>query len=309
MTRKSEQPYKGSLANKVDLLLKGTTQAQTTQSLPLESITLPDYQPRQYFDPQKLSELAATISSRGILEPLLVRPLDQNRFELVAGGRRYRAAQSVGLSSVPVVILSLTDDEAIEVSLLENLQREDLNPVEETEGILRLLSKQLKLERSEVLSLLHRMRNEVKGAASRNVSAREEASIVESLFAPLGLTWKSFVETRLPLLKLPEEILSALRAGQLAYTKAIAIAKLKEPGPRKQLLEETIADNLSLSQIKEKIQQLQRVTDGESNPSEESQLKTTYQRLKKSRLWKKDPKKWKRVATLLRKIETLIEEE
>jgi ParB family transcriptional regulator, chromosome partitioning protein len=105
-------------------------------------------QPRHYFDPEKLEQLVQSIAQHGILEPLLVRPLETNQYELVAGERRYRAALKLGLSEVPVVIRQLNDEEATQLALIENLQREDLNPIEETEGILQLLAFKTRSERS-----------------------------------------------------------------------------------------------------------------------------------------------------------------
>jgi ParB family transcriptional regulator, chromosome partitioning protein len=242
---------------------------------------------------------------------LLVRQLDNGTFELIAGGRRFRAAQLAQLREVPIVILSLSDEEALEVAILENLQREDLNPVEETEGILHLLTSRLQCSKDGVISLLHRMRNEVKGQVSRNISAKPEIEIVEDVFKPLGLTWKSFVETRLPLLKLPEKILEALNKGQIEYTKAKAIASVKQEEIRNNLLAEAIKEQLSLSQIKEKIKQLNENINSEQKQKETpiNQFQQTYLRVKKSKLWEKNPKKWKRVETLLQKLEALIEEE
>ncbi|MDV7393256.1 ParB/RepB/Spo0J family partition protein, partial [Arthrospira platensis SPKY1] len=108
-------------------------------ALPIKAIKLPAQQPRRYFDPDKLAQLTESVKHNGILENLLVRPLDDNQYELVVGERRYRAAQEAGLTEVPVTIKELTDNEALQISLIENLHREDLNPVEETEGILWLL--------------------------------------------------------------------------------------------------------------------------------------------------------------------------
>ena len=303
MKRKKDRPLKSSLANKIDSLFGSSTPSQKTPALLLELIVFPAYQPRQYFESAQLEKLALSISQYGILEPLIVRKLEENQYELVAGGRRYRAAQLAKLTKVPVVILNLTDTEALEIAILENLQREDLNPVEETEGILRLLSSRLNLEESEVISLLYRMRNEVKGATSRNVSASPAAKVVEEIFSPLGITWKSFTETRLPLLKLPKEILEVLRKGKLAYTKAQVIAKVKDEQERNKLLAEAIAGNLSLSQIKEKIKQIQ---PGASFAF--SHLQLTYKRLKKAKLWETNPQKWKQVTELLNQINSLIKD-
>ena len=93
-----------------------------------------------------MQALVQSVKTDGILQPLLVRPLGEEKYELVAGERRYRAAKEVGLTEVPVIIGDLTQQQALRVALVENLQREDLNPVEETEGILQLLSHHLEYD-------------------------------------------------------------------------------------------------------------------------------------------------------------------
>ena len=312
--RKKEKPYNGSLTNKVDLLFGSSPSneqvSQSTQEISLSSIILPDYQPRQYFDEDKLNKLAQTIEKHGIIEPLLVRPTSSNngqKFELVAGGRRYRAAKIAKLTTAPVVILNLSDEEALEIAILENLQREDLNPVEETEGILQLLSSKLELDKSQVESLLHRLHNEVKGKVTRNVSGNSESEVIEEVFSNLGITWKSFVETRLPLLKLPEEILEALKEGKLAYTKAVAISKVKDEGKRQDLLTEAIEESLSLSQIKERIRAI-KDSDSATPVSPRSEFDATTKKLRAAKLWE-NPKKWKKAKALLDKLEALLEEQ
>lgn len=306
--RKQDRPYQGSLASKVDLLLGNSQQLESPMELPIEKIALPKFQPRQYFDKDKLVDLTKAIEAHGILEPLLVRKTSSDAFELVAGGRRYRAAQLAGLEKVPVVVLSLTDGEALEVAILENLQREDLSPIEETEGILRLLETRLNLERAKVISLLYRMRNENMVTSRRNVSPNENSQIVETIFSHVGISPKSFVETRLPLLKLPTELLEALRSGQIAYTKAKAIASLKEEEFRSCLLNQAISQNLSLSQIKEHIKTKQSEDSNESPNSPQKTLTHTYRRLRESKLWQ-NPQKWKKAQTLLQKLEALLEED
>lgn len=96
-------------------------------------------QPRKTFNQEKLNELADSIAEHGVLQPLLVRPLASGIYQLVAGERRWRAARIAGLTEVPVVIKELSDQEAAEIALIENLQREDLNPIEEAEGLQMLI--------------------------------------------------------------------------------------------------------------------------------------------------------------------------
>ncbi|MGB3760494.1 MAG: ParB/RepB/Spo0J family partition protein, partial [Rivularia sp. (in: cyanobacteria)] len=119
----------------------------------IEVICLPDEQPRRYFDPQAMLELVESVRQHGVLQPLLVRPRSDEKYELVAGERRYRAAKEVQLAEIPVVIRELNDEEAMQLSLIENLCREDLNPVEETEGILQLLALRLSTDVANITSL------------------------------------------------------------------------------------------------------------------------------------------------------------
>lgn len=98
-------------------------------------------QPRKHFDEAALSELAESISRHGVLQPIVVRPLSDGGYQLVAGERRWRASRMAGLSEIPVVIKELSEADAAEIALVENLQREDLNPIEEAEGIQLLMSR------------------------------------------------------------------------------------------------------------------------------------------------------------------------
>ncbi len=343
---KKDKPYGSSLKNRVDALFSSSLEEKATetsiskqtsstelntdlpassaQMMSVEQIVFPDYQPRQYFDPDSLSKLAATIKAHGIVEPLIVRlknnsnphtVSDQNKnspleqYELVAGGRRYRAALSLSLQFVPVVILDLSDSESLELAILENLAREDLNPIEETEAILTLLCSRLNLEQNSVVSLLHQMRNQEKGISNRNVSVNHliEVETVQTIFEPMGLSWKSFVETRLPLLKLPEDILEPLRQGKIEYTKAKAIAKIKDEDARKELMASAIAESLSLREIKE------RIKKRSPQPQKEevfTRLDNTYKQVKKSKkLILGSTRKRKKLESLLAQLEKLLEVE
>ncbi|MFW9264177.1 ParB/RepB/Spo0J family partition protein [Nostoc sp. CALU 546] len=274
----------------------------------IDSITLPSNQPRRYFDPQKLQQLKESICTHGILEPLLVRPLEKiGQYELVAGERRYRAAKEAGLPLVPVTVRELTDAEAVQLALVENLQREDLNPVEETEGILQLLSLKLQIDVAEVTSLLYRMRNEVVGNTNQNVLISSEAQKIQAVFSELGsISWESFVTTRITLLNLPSEILEALRMGKIAYTKAQAIARLKNEGKRKALLESAITQNLSLAQIRDRLKAA--LPPKEEPQSLKQKMQEITHRFQKAKAWD-DPKKQKRLEKLLMQMETILTED
>lgn len=305
MVSKNDQPYKGK-ANLSVLFGDDEAAEFPDKLLSIGSIKLPSSQPRRYFDPQALQSLVESIKVEGILQPLLVRPIGNNKYELIAGERRYRAAKEVGLSEVPVTIRELTEQQALHIALVENLQREDLNPVEETEGILQLLSHQLECPQENVVRLLYRMQNDVQ-RMNDNVIIQPEAETVIKVFNELGrMGWESFVSNRLSLLKLPKNILEALRQGQIEYTKARAIAKVKDEDARKTLLETTITDNLSLTQIKEKIA-ASKTNVLEDKPEEalKNQIKAVLTKANKSKVWN-EPKKQKRLQKLLAELESIL---
>lgn len=110
-----------------------------TVTLPIGEIVPNRAQPRKQFDDEALAELAESIASHGVLQPLLVRPLTDGSYQLVAGERRWRASRMAGLAEVPVVVREMSDREAAELALIENLQREDLNPMEEAQGYQTLM--------------------------------------------------------------------------------------------------------------------------------------------------------------------------
>jgi len=108
-------------------------------TLPVASIRPGKYQPRTKMDQEALAELAASIQRQGLMQPVLVRPIERDRYELIAGERRWRAAQMAGLQEVPALVRDVADDAALAMSLVENIQRENLNPIEEAAGLQRLI--------------------------------------------------------------------------------------------------------------------------------------------------------------------------
>jgi ParB family chromosome partitioning protein len=108
-------------------------------TLPISAIRPGKYQPRTKMDPAALNELAASIRSKGLMQPVLVRPLERDSYELIAGERRWRAAQMAGLTEIPALVREVPDETALAMSLIENIQREDLNPMEEAAGVQRLV--------------------------------------------------------------------------------------------------------------------------------------------------------------------------
>ncbi|MBD6620918.1 ParB/RepB/Spo0J family partition protein [Komarekiella sp. 'clone 1'] len=309
ISSKKDKPYTSHLKGVAALLGENFDQnesiAGSPHNLPIALVKLPESQPRRYFDPEKLNQLSLSIQEHGILEPILVR-LQGVEYELVAGERRLRAAQMVGLEEVPVVIRDFNDQEALQISLVENLTREDLNPIEETEGILQLLSLRLKQTNNDIVSLLYRMQNEAKGKVTQNVLGSEEYTIIKAIFDTLGIiSWESFVSSRLPLLKLPQDVLNVLHQGKIEYTKAIAIARIKDAPQRIALMEAAIVESLSLVQINERIKAAQPIT---SKPiSLKDRYKQASSRLQKTSIWD-NPKKQKTLEKLLTQIESLLDE-
>ena len=111
------------------------------QYVPLDLIQRGKYQPRRDMDPTALEELAQSIKAHGVMQPIVVRPVDDEKhpYEIIAGERRFRAAQLAGLNEVPVLVREVADEHAAAMALIENIQREDLNPLEEAQGVKRLL--------------------------------------------------------------------------------------------------------------------------------------------------------------------------
>ena len=129
------------LGRGLDALLSGSDDAkgESLQSLPVERVGPGKYQPRTRMDEASLAELAESIKAQGVMQPILVRPVDGGRYEIIAGERRWRAAQRAGLKQVPALVRTVPDQAALALALIENIQREDLNPLEEAQGIGRLI--------------------------------------------------------------------------------------------------------------------------------------------------------------------------
>ena len=287
-------------------------------AVPLDQIELPPSQPRQHFDREAMQQLTTSVRQHGILQPLLVRPVGQNRYELVAGERRYRAAKEAGLLWVPAVIKELSAKEARELALLENLHREDLNAIEETEGIVQLLALTLECEVQKVPQLLYKLKHRVdKGSGEedgQNVLPKEgvqELEKVKSVFARLNrMSWESFVKTRLSLLNIPGDVLEAVRKNQLKYTKAQAIARIEDDEERGRVLSQAMAEGWSLKQIKEYLKSEKKEKTASENPSILTRVDEAYKRIKTSmktdrEMWQ-DFQKQERLEALLAEIETLL---
>jgi ParB family chromosome partitioning protein len=191
-------------------------------SCPIEDIKPSKSQPRKTFSTEKLEELAASIREKGIIQPLVVRKMG-NHFELIAGERRWRASQRAGLREVPVVIQDVSDDIAVEMALIENIQREDLNAVEEAEAYQALLEK-FSLSQEDL---------------ARRVG-KERSTVANSL----------------RLLKLPAEIKRDIVEERLTMGHARALLALDNPEQMKRGREETIGKHLTVRETESLVKRL-----------------------------------------------------
>ncbi len=182
-------------------------------SLSIASIEAHPDQPRRHFDEEALSELAASIASRGVIQPVIVRPLANGRYQLVAGERRWRAAQRAQLHEIPALIRDLEERDVMALALIENIQREDLNPVEEARAYQRL-------------------------AQLEDMTQAEIAQLVEKS--------RSHIANLQRLLSLPEAVLAHLEAGRLDMGHARALIGRDNA---EELAEQAIAKNLSVREV------------------------------------------------------------
>lgn len=194
-------------------------------------------QPRTVMDESKLVELSRSIKRSGVIQPIIVRCVDGDTFEIVAGERRWRAAQQAGLLRVPVVVRDVPDDKLLELALIENLQREDLNPVEEAEAYRRLMD-EYRLTQEQVASLV----------------GKERATVANYI----------------RLLGLPPEVRANLASGALAMGHARALIGLNEPAAQRRAAREVVARGLSVRETEGLVKQLGRPDapgPAESSPS------------------------------------------
>jgi ParB family transcriptional regulator, chromosome partitioning protein len=282
----------------------------SSTTIAIGKIKLPDKQPRRYFDPERQAQLVQSVQEHGILEPLLVRPLSNGEYELVAGERRLRAAQELELQEVPIVARPFDDRQALQVALMENLQREDLNPVEETEGVLELLAIALEVSTEEVKALLHQGFNAKRRNLELTGNVTSQLQMIDQVLTAVGrFTAESFRSNRLPLLNLPSNVLDALRQGQLEYTKARVIARIKDGRQRSRVLRIAISENLSLSEIKHKVQQVQarkpEVEQDDEHVEFHTRATEILRQFKQKQIWT-NSKKRQKAERLLAELEKLI---
>ena len=207
---------KGGLGRGLDSLFadtgSGVSQAEADVSTLLIREIEPDKeQPRKVFEPQSLAELSKSIQEHGVLQPIVVRPVPSGGYQIIAGERRWRAARQAGLQEIPVVIKDVSDAQAMEIALIENLQREDLDPVEEALGYKNLM---------------------------------ERCGLTQEQAAEKLSRSRSAVANSLRILSLPEDVINLLRDGKLSAGHAKAILSIpsveKQSVAAKQICEESL---------------------------------------------------------------------
>ncbi|GJD22638.1 chromosome partitioning protein, ParB family [Rivularia sp. IAM M-261] len=309
-TARTSKPSVKAPASKKKVAPKPSVSPEVTTSntapitvAPLDKIVLPQTpQPRRYFKPEAMQSLINSVNKNGVLQNIVLRPIGDN-YELVAGERRYRAAIDAGLKEVPAIIREMTDSEALEFTLTENLQREDLNLLEETEGTLDLLALKLNTNREGVITILNKLSNIQRGKATDNSVREEDKQMINEVFArTTKITPEAFRVHRLPLLNLHPEILEALRTGSIEYTKAKEINKLSSPEDRQELLENTIDMSLSFLEVRKQV--LSKKPKSEQ-PKLQTRLDDAYKQARKSKVWE-DPDKQKKLESLLAELEALL---
>ncbi|MBQ9912833.1 MAG: ParB/RepB/Spo0J family partition protein [Clostridia bacterium] len=207
------------------LFLDNSTENQSgsVTQLSLNEIEPNRDQPRKHFDETALSELSESIAMHGVIQPLLVRPISDGGYQLIAGERRWRASRMAGLTQVPVVIREMTDSEAMELALIENLQREDLNPIEEAEG-LKLLMDTYSLTQEQAAERVGKSRPAVANA--------------------------------LRLLSLPAKVILLLKEGKLSSGHARALLPLKDEKTMLLLCKEIEEKELSVRETEKIVKNL-----------------------------------------------------
>jgi ParB family chromosome partitioning protein len=214
---------KGGLGRGMDALFLDNSAMEnenSTTMLNINEVEPNRNQPRKNFNQKALEELAKSIEQNGIIQPILVRPMSDGSYQLIAGERRWRAARMAGLHEVPVTIREMTDEEASVFALIENLQREDLNPVEEAEGLKSLIE-------------------------SYGFTQEEAADRVGKS--------RTAVTNTLRLLKLPSPVLQMLGDGKITAGHARALLGLDEEKEMLRIAETTVAQELSVRQVEKMV--------------------------------------------------------
>lgn len=292
MTRRG-RPAIGSRLNGLVAGVEALAEPAATL-LPVEALRPGVFQPRRSFDEDRLEELSRSIQAQGVLQPLLVRPLGNGAYEIVAGERRWRAAQRAGMVAVPVLIRTLADPEARMAAAIENLQREDLNPIEEVRAKLQVAAATLNVPEHEAVARMFAL-DRVPASGHSLVAELDQA------FAALGReSWRSFIRNRAAVLNLPDDVQRAVSQG-LDYRKALVVGRVKEARRRQELL--------VLAGAGATVQQLRDALRPAPGPAEDDWRHLTKRLADRKMMAALDEAKRKKLNKLLRQVQSLLEDQ
>ena len=253
-------PKKRGLGRGLDALLGGAKLESATDRLrvvPIERLAPGAFQPRKEIDSGKLQELADSISAQGVVQPVVAREVSVDRFEIIAGERRWRAAQLAGLSEVPVIVRKVSDQAALAIALIENIQREDLNAIEEAEALKRLLD-EYRMTHQQLADAVGKSRATVTNLLRLNELHPEVKTLLAQgrmemghARALLGLAMETQVATALRVIdrdmtvRATEALVQSLRQGRVVQRPSSVISK--DPDIRR--LEGDISERLGAAVI------------------------------------------------------------
>jgi ParB family chromosome partitioning protein len=280
--------------------------------IPVSKIKPNPLQPRQYFAEESIDSLVQSFQEQGFRGALNVRSLGSGVYELVAGERRLRAAKKARLKEVRCIVEAYSDEEALEFALVENLQREDLSKLEETEGILKLIETKLGISQDDAISVIRTEGHPDKLGRS-DVAPSENIQNIGALLSHFNIELQTFRTKNLRTLTLPQELKDAHLKEGLAYSCALELNKVKDKEARKVLLEEALKAKLSFRDIKQRVKALSLAKAGEppseTGPSIIEQLEVSVKRAKKAKHLFATAQKRKQLERILRDLEALLEEE
>ena len=227
-----------------------TDDRASLRELPLDRIQPGRYQPRGNIDPQRLEELAESIRSQGVVQPVVVRPLDAGGYELIAGERRWRAAQKAGLETIPAVVREVSDEITVAMALIENIQREDLNPLEEANALRRLID-DFEMTHGEAAKAVGRSRVAVSNLLRLLELEAEVRELVDQrrldmghARALLGLSGRKQVEAAHKVVKRGLSVRATEKLVQDLLKGGSGKQPQRKPDPNIQRLERDLADHL-----------------------------------------------------------------
>lgn len=250
-------------------------------------------QPRRHFADEALDTLAESVRTQGVLQPILIRPLPDGRFGLIAGERRLKAAQRAGLLRIPAIVRDITEEEALDFALFENTQREDLNAYEFAQATLNLIVRRMNWDVADAPTKLR----SVERAPQQFPEEHRQLTALFQEIGRAGLT--SFVKQSLRVLNLPDYLLSVLQHGTLDYTKVLLISGAR-PEHHQTLLEAAVDENLSVAELRRRRQALEQPAPPPARHQEVARLLTSAQPETMT------PDQHQRFETLLAELQQLL---